>query len=503
MLCEKEFKVGGLVSSFYKEGVLFDAGVRGIVDSGIVRPFLNQLGIKVEFVNSVVTIGIEDELIRIDTVDSLNHYRKMLFKLFPDNRDDIDAILEEIIKVMDYMDVLYGIENPLFMDLNKNREYIVKTLLPWLFKFLLKSGKIKKFNIPVNEYLSRFTDNKSLIDIISQHFFQKTPASFALSYFSLYLDYEYPVNGTSDLVGKIEEYILKSHGTVNTRTEIKRNDPSKKIVYDQNDRAYEYEKLIWAADQNLLYKLVDQNTIKDDKVIKGIEEHKNLLKGKRGGDSIYSLFLIADMNNEYFQKRSGGHCFYTPKKIGQSKIFEKLKTLKNSTNKKEIMDWINEYLEYTTYEIAIPSIRSKMLAPEGKTGLVVSVLMDYDFIKNIKELGFYEEFKDHTEEKIINVLDSSIYDNIKSKISSRFSSTPLTIERLTNNLDGGITGWAFTNDEIPAINKMTQVKKACYTPVPDIYQAGQWTFSPSGLPICILTGKIAADKVIKELGRKK
>ncbi len=122
-----------------------------------------------------------------------------------------------------------------------------------------------------------------------------------------------------------------------------------------------------------------------------------------------------------------------------------------------------------------------MLAPEGKTGLVVSVLMDYDFIKNIKELGFYEEFKDHTEEKIINVLDSSIYDNIKSKISSRFSSTPLTIERLTNNLDGGITGWAFTNDEIPAINKMTQVKKACYTPVPDIYQAGQWTFSPSGL----------------------
>ncbi len=193
----------------------------------------------------------------------------MLFKLFPDNRDDIDAILEEIIKVMDYMDVLYGIENPLFMDLNKNREYIVKTLLPWLFKFLLKSGKIKKFNIPVNEYLSRFTDNKSLIDIISQHFFQKTPASFALSYFSLYLDYEYPVNGTSDLVGKIEEYILKSHGTVNTRTEIKRIDPSKKIVYDQNDRAYEYEKLIWAADQNLLYKLVDQNTIKDDKVIKG------------------------------------------------------------------------------------------------------------------------------------------------------------------------------------------------------------------------------------------
>ena len=32
------------------------------------------------------------------------------------------------------------------------------------------------------------------------------------------------------------------------------------------------------------------------------------------------------------------------------------------------------------------------------------------------------------------------------------------------------------------------------------YQAGQWTYSPSGLPIAILTGKLAADQVTKELG---
>ncbi len=505
LVCEKQGIVGGLVSSFYNDGFLFDAGVRGIVDSGIVKPMLKQLDLNVEFVKSTVTIGIEKELIRVETIDSLNDYREMLVKLYPDNENDIDAILDEIKKVMDYMNVLYGIENPLFKDLKKDKEYLLKTLIPWLFKFIAKSGKIKKFNIPVYDYLSRLTDKQSLIDIISQHFFQKTPAFFALSYFSLYLDYEYPVNGTYDLVEKIRDYIIKSEGTIKTDTDIKKIDIFNKSVYDQNDRLYEYDQLIWAADLNRLYQSIDMETINDNEIKRRIEGQKNLLSGKRGGDSIYSLFLAVDLDKEYFRKRSSGHSFYTPKKTGQSKIFEKLKIVSKATDKKEIIDWMNEYLEYTTYEIAIPSLRNEELAPKGKTGLVVSVLMDYDFINNIKSIGFYDEFKNFTEKKIITVLNNSIYENINDKVIFHFSSTPLTIERLTGNLDGGITGWAFTNDDIPAVNKMNQIKKSCYTPIPDVLQAGQWTFSPSGLPIGILTGKIAADNVIKTLkkGKKK
>jgi len=48
-----------------------------------------------------------------------------------------------------------------------------------------------------------------------------------------------------------------------------------------------------------------------------------------------------------------------------------------------------------------------------------------------------------------------------------------------------------------------------YTPtqfkdvIPGVYQAGQWTYSPSGLPVSILTGKIAADRVSKALGKSR
>ena len=502
-LCEKEDHVGGLVSSFYYDGFLFDAGVRGIVDSGIVKPMLKQLNIDVEFVRSIVSIGIEEEMIQVEAMNSLNAYRDMLVKLYPDSKKDIHAILQDIRKIMDYMDVLYGIENPLFKDLVKDRKYVFKILIPWLFQFMAKSGKIKQFNLPVHEHLSRLTNNQSLIDIISQHFFQKTPASFALSYFSLYLDYEYPVKGTYDLVEKMQDHIIKFGGTICTDTKIKRIDYFNKTLFDQNNQQYEYNQLIWAADPNQLYKAVDMETIKDVKITHEIEKQKELLLGKRGGDSIYSLFLAVDLDREYFLKKSTGHVFYTPNKTGQSKVFDKLKSISNATEKKEIFDWMNDYLNYTTYEIAIPSLRNEALAPKGKTGLVVSVLMDYDFISNINALGFYEEFKKFAEDKIICVLDSGIYENIKEKVIHRFSSTPLTIERLSGNLDGGITGWAFTNDVIPAISKMTEIKNTCYTPIPDIVQAGQWTFSPSGLPISILTGKIAADQVINTLKKVK
>ena len=106
MLCEKEDHVGGLVSSFEYDGFLFDAGVRGIVDSGIVKPMLKQLDIDVEFVKSIVTIGIEKEFIKVETIDSLKDYRQMLVNLYPENEADIDVILDEIRKVMDYMDIL-------------------------------------------------------------------------------------------------------------------------------------------------------------------------------------------------------------------------------------------------------------------------------------------------------------------------------------------------------------------------------------------------------------
>ena len=161
--------------------------------------------------------------------------------------------------------------------------------------------------------------------------------------------------------------------------------------------------------------------------------------------------------------------------------------------------WIQTYLKLTTYEISIPVLRDGSLAPKDKTGLIISTLFDYTLTNHIKQLGWYEEFKRFCEETILDVLSDTIYPELKQKTFATFSSTPITIEQVTGSSDGAITGWAFTNSSIPVVHEMKKIAKSIETELPDIYQIGQWSYSPSGMPISILTGKLAADRVVKAL----
>ena len=71
LLCEKESTCGGLVRTFERGGFVYDGGIRAIENSGIVFPMLRQLGLDIDFVKSQVSVGIEDRVIRLDSVESL------------------------------------------------------------------------------------------------------------------------------------------------------------------------------------------------------------------------------------------------------------------------------------------------------------------------------------------------------------------------------------------------------------------------------------------------
>ena len=217
LLLEKEPGTGGLVNSFDYKGFTFDGGIRGIENSGIVSPMLRQLGIQVDFVDNGVSVGLGSDVISVDSAASVEAYRGLLSKYFPGNERDIAAITGEIRKVMGYLDVLYGIDNPLFMDMT-DLKYAATTLLPWSLRYLLNLPKINRLFLPVDEHLARFSTNQALLDVIAQHFFQKTPAYFALSYFSLYLDYRYPKGGTGSFPQALERFIIEHGGEIRTET---------------------------------------------------------------------------------------------------------------------------------------------------------------------------------------------------------------------------------------------------------------------------------------------
>jgi phytoene dehydrogenase-like protein len=335
------------------------------------------------------------------------------------------------------------------------------------------------------------------LDLISQHFFRDTPAFFALSYLTLYLEYHYPLGGTGKFIQKMVTFIESHQGRIITNTEIMKVDPQKRLVTDTQGNTHQYRRLIWAADLKSFYRFIDPQDIADEKVKKAIVERRAVIADKSGNDSVFTMYLEVDLDKSYFASKASEHFFYTPSRAGQSQAGP----IPINAERSVIEKWLKEYFSLTTYEISIPVMRDSSLAPPGKTGLIVSVLFDYKLTKYIEEMGWYEDFKAFCEECILSTLDTSIYPGIQQAVLQRFSSTPLTMAKVAGNSEGAITGWAFSNHPMPAENRLPKIMNAIKTPLPGVFQAGQWTYSPAGLPISILTGKLAADRVIKELAK--
>ncbi|MBK7096789.1 MAG: NAD(P)/FAD-dependent oxidoreductase [Saprospiraceae bacterium] len=500
LLIEKNRELGGLVNSFTRDGFHFEAGVRALEDAGIIFPMLKDLGIQLEVVKSPVSVGIENEIINIETIDDIMKYRELLLNFFPESESEIDDVLKVIRKIMKHMEVLYGIENPVFKDLKRDRKFLFSKLLPWLPKFLFTVGKINRMNMPVEDYLKTIVKNPSLRDMISQHFFKNTPAFFALSYFSLYLDYFYPKGGVGKLSEVLKNKILESGGEIKTETKITEVLADECLVLDQNNISYKYNDLIWAADLKTFYRIVKTNGFLS-KIKTKIEDTKSTMLKNRGTDSVFSLFLEVDVPIETFRKIAHGHFFYTPSKIGLGETHRgELYGLLNNfekVNKDDILRWLEKFTALNTYEISIPGLKDPELVPEGKTGMIISLLAEYDLFKEIQKAGWLDEFNSELENRIIEVISGSVYPMLKDNIIGRFSFSPLSIENRVGSSEGAIVGWAF-NKTMPVVNKIQISDRSVLTPIPKIYQAGQWAYSPAGVPMSILTGKLAADKVLKK-----
>ena len=257
LLIEKNDVCGGLVNTFCHNGFKFDAGVRALLDAGIIYTMLKDLKIELEVVKSPVSLGIENEIIHIRDISNLEDYRNLLKRFYPASAGEIDEVLRIIRKIMKHMDVLYGIENPVFKDLKRDVGFIFKKILPWFPRFLFTVRKINRMNGPVEEYLKNIVTDPSLRDMIAQHFFKNTPTFFALSYFSLYLDYFYPLGGVGRLAEALQEKLLEFGGEIRTKTTVTAVLPDKHIVKDNHGVSYEYKNLIWAADLKALYRLAD------------------------------------------------------------------------------------------------------------------------------------------------------------------------------------------------------------------------------------------------------
>lgn len=504
-LFDRQARLGGLVQSVNRDGFVFDMGLRAVENAGIVLPMLEELGLKLDYVRSPVSVGIEDDVIRVDSKASLAEYGNLLRRHYPDRAADIDKILALIARIMRDMDVLYGIDNPLFKDPMRDRRYLFGTLLPWMVRFVTTIGRINRMSGPVEDLLDELTDDAGLKSIIGQHFFQGTPAFFAMSYFSVYLDYLYPRGGTAALMGLLEGFVREQGVEVHTETPIVAVDPEARTVTDAAGGVHGYRQLIWCADLKTLYRAIDTTALTDPALARAIDARREELEASHGSDSVLSLFLSVDEPPETFAAVSEGHLFYSPDARGLDDLHTKGLAALLARHADEPLPeeparaYLDAFFARTTYEVSIPVLKDPALAPPGKTGVIVSTLFDYRLTKRIKEAGWYDAFRDLAADAMTAALGQRLYPGLGAKVLSRFMATPVTLEAYTGNSDGAIIGWAFGTERMPAVHQMQRVSRAVLTPIPGVLQAGQWAYAPGGVPMAFLTGKLAANRALKDL----
>ena len=507
-LIERQARLGGLVQSVDRDGFVFDMGLRAVENAGIVLPMLDELGLRLEYVRSPVSIGIEDQMILVDTPASLAAYRDLLLRFYPDSAADIDRIMALIARIMRDMDVLYGVDNPLFKDPMRDRRYLFGTLLPWMLRFVATIGRINRMSGPVEALLDELTDDRGLKSIIGQHFFRGTPAFFAMSYFSVYLDYLYPRGGTAALMRLLEGYVRERGVAVRTEAPIVGVDPEARTATDRDGQVWHYRQLIWCADLKTLYRSIDTAAIADSELARAVRARRHELEACSGSDSVLSLFLSVDEAPATFAAVSEGHLFYSPdaRGLGDHHTHGLDELLDRYVDQPLPADAVKAYLDMffarTTYEVSIPVLKDPALAPAGKSGLIVSCLFDYRLTRRVQEAGWYDAFREHCADAMTAALAGRLYPGLSAKVISRFMTTPVTLESYTGNSDGAIVGWAFDAERMPAVHQMQRVARSVLTPIPGVLQAGQWAYSPGGVPMAFLTGKLAAERASKGLGRR-
>lgn len=494
LLVEKNEKCGGLKNSFERHGFRFEAGARALVSAGLVKPLLKQFALDIEVLPNPITLGFEDRLFEIHGQESLDTYAGVLKDLYPDSKDEVDKIIRTIHGIVDDMNVLYSVENPLFVDKKDTMPKLTPSFVGGRLKYFRTLYRMATMGMPFEDYLDRLATNQSLKDIIGQHFFRRTPVFFALSYFALYNDYIYPRGGVGAFIEKMVEAIVARGGEVLCQTEIVSVDAQSKVIKDASGKSFSYSKMIWAADLKALYAMTSEEAL-DPKSLSDYRVKKQKVLAHVGAESVFSVFAAVDLLPDFFGDKASGHVFYTPNRQGLGEIhtseLQALLQRWDSVEKEELYAWLERFFYYNTFEISIPVLRDPGAAPSGKTGLIISTLFDYTLTSHLRENGWYEEFKKKAEEIVISILSDSIYPNFKDKVLFSFSSSPWSIYEHVGSSEGSIVGWSF-EDEIPAVTNMIHLANSVKTPLPDVFAAGKWVYSPAGGPTAIMTGRIAA-----------
>ena len=470
LVAEQHSRPGGCCTTFQRKGFNFDAGIEylaGAEEGGMLYNVLEALGLKdeIKFINLASPNKVVGTDYHIPPMPP-GSLAEELKRVFPGEGISIDAffqdgkaITSELMALLEPTPDLLGFGGKMGL----------------MIKFLFKSPKMRKYGgKSYRQVLTEAFKEPRLQAILGSLLDLDT--GWAAAFPMLLLSYtatQYPKGGVQALADVLAGGVTKHGGDLALKTLVR-----KIVVEDKKATGVE---------------LADGRTIRARYVVSNIDGRQTFLslvgeqhlapefirelKETRLTDSVFLVSLGVDMD-----LRAMGF-------DGTTIIYNR------SDNIDDV--WGGDP-EKCSLWIIMHSLRDPSQAPEGMATVQLVSLFPYNYMGYWKRNPDgtrgkeYQELKEALADKLITAAEG-IIPQLSQHIICKDIATPLTFERYTLNSEGASHGWFPTPGA-----KMHSQK----TPIKNLYQAGHWTFPGPGIYTVALSGKNAAQLILKEVKRK-
>jgi len=465
-ILEKNDKLGGTISGFVEDGCLFDLFGTHIYGGGfseplnLLRQVFDTLNIRPELlpIDPPMTIYTPDKKITVHR--DRKEFLRELFEYYPSFRKELTEFYDELNELYEIL-----LEIPQYRPMG--RFTVLKTAL--LHPHLSEKLVLNSFNT-LNKIYKKygFSDEiRCVIDSLIAHYTLLKPyeiPAFIAAYFLIGLHKEglYYTRGTnSTLINEIARVAEESGAEIFTNTEVKEilvsNNYARGVIL-KSERVIHADRIISNTTAfNTFTRLVNRRYLSDN------TRHK--FDVIEDADSFFYLYLKTERD--------------ILKDIG-------------SPNVLFIPRLTSDFMEAPIIRVFVPSmIDSSLVEDKSYHNLIISVPQQAVRWRQQKHIGNKNKA---FAERLLSSLENIVPGIKEGSVVLKYNS-PLDIEELTGREDG-------------TFGKKMDFRQGLYnrggnkTTLENLYLAGDSTFPGQGISMAAYSGKLCAELIIKERGKK-
>lgn len=449
---------GGYTAGFYRKGFYFESGTINLESSASVFKVMKEIGVldKIGFVRLKTRFFSED----FDaTPENYDDYKKVIYASYPKDMEKLDKAFSDLDDVVNLIGVLDKPLPPFYYGFDK-----IKSMLPYIMIAPKMIKLIKQYgDMTSSEFAAGHFEKGSKLFGLFKGFSYPDMSAVAIgpNLTGVFEDVWTVKGGMQAWADVLADNFRELGGELKLKSYvdkiITRNGTAAGVSC--KDTLYDADYVISAVD----YKKTFLELLDDKSLVP--QGQKDVISSAAVSEGFFTVYLGLDISNEELSRyMKVPHVFACDERPGCD-IYDSKD---------------GEFFSKTTVSLYSPSMINPILAPQGKSSLMLQTMVPYRWMNNWGEgdKAIYRQLK----EKAMNTMienAAKVISNLKEHIEYKDAATPLTYERFTHNTDGATSSWSW-NPRKKFYSTPMDVK--IDTPVRNLYIGSCWAMQIGGIP---------------------